>query len=179
MSAPTTPSRDFLAQQIRWAMGRGLPPQVAEDVVFEAWEQAVDGFDPQRGGFEPYMQGVVRNRCAYWWRKQARTTRAHGHLRLLPDPDDRGLERAHAHQEQLLEALGDEEREVFTAWALQKHLGKGQVRAADVGASIGLSPREFENAKRRLKDRLKRLLARFGWTVDDLLRGGAHADRTG
>jgi DNA-directed RNA polymerase specialized sigma24 family protein len=174
----TTPSSDFLAQQVRWAMGRGLPPQVAEDVVFEAWEQAAAAYDPARGRFEPFMQGIVRNACAYWWRRHGRTERVHAHLRLLPDPEQ-ATDHAEACQQQLLDALDDDDRDVFAAWALQKHLGKGQVQAADVGASIGLSPREFENAKRRLKDQLKRLLARFGWTVADLIQGAAHADRTG
>jgi DNA-directed RNA polymerase specialized sigma24 family protein len=161
-------------------MGRGLPPQEAEDVVFDAWERAHTAFDPARGDFETYMHAAVRHACAYWWRRQARAGRAHAHLRLLPSPEDTaGPERAASHQQALLDALTEEEREVFAAWALQKHLGKGQVQSAEVAASIGLSPRAFDNAKRRLKTQLDRLLARFGWTVADVLHGEDHVDRTG
>lgn len=174
------PDHAFLAAQIRWAMGRGLPAQVAEDVVFEAWEKADASFDPARGNFEAFMQRIVRNDCAYWWRRQARAVRATSHLRLVQEPDDGAAEeRASRNQAALLEALDPEERSIFAAWALQKHLGKGQLTSVDVSRSLGLPLSEYENAKRRLRVRLERLLTRFGWSVRDLLSGGDHADRTG
>ncbi|MCB9677748.1 MAG: hypothetical protein H6737_21760 [Alphaproteobacteria bacterium] len=177
---PPRPTRAFLASQIRWARGRGLPAQEAEDVVFEAYQTASATFDPQRGSFEAYMQAVVRNATAYWWRNQGRAARASSHLRLVPTAADSArLERAAEKQQAVLEALSDDERAIFAAWALQKHLGKGQVSAADVGASIGLEPTAFENAKRRLRARLHALLDRFGWSVRDLIHGDDDVDQTG
>jgi RNA polymerase sigma factor (sigma-70 family) len=176
----STPDRRFLAAQIRWAMGRGLPAQAAEDVVFEAWEKADAGFDPRRGSFEAYMQRIVRNDCAYWWRRQQREQRSASQLRVLPPPDDGSTaERAAQNQARLLEALEPEERAIFAAWALQKHLGKGQLTSSDLSRSLGLPLSEYENAKRRLRGRLQRLLTRFGWSARDLLFGEDHVDRTG
>lgn len=176
---PPAPDAAFLAAQIRWAMGRGLPAQVAEDLVFESWETARARFDPTKGTFEAYMQRIVRNRCAYWWREEARADRAAHGLRLVPPHDGPRAEQAARNQDALIAALEPDERAVFAAWALQRHLGKGRVRAEDVGRSIGLAPNEFENAKRRLKLRLEALLARFGWSVGELLHGGDDVDRTG
>lgn len=177
---PAAPSREFLAAQVRWAMGRGLPPQVAEDVVHEAWEKASRSFDPRRGTFEAFMQRLVRNDCAGWWRRHGVAERAHAHLRILPRDDDQmARERAALHQAALLEALEPEEREVFAAWALQKHLGKGRVTSADLSRSLGLAPSEYENAKRRLATRLSRLMDQLGLTVTELIFGGERVDRTG
>lgn len=178
--APPTPSRDFLAAQVRWAMGRGLPPEAAEDVVHASWEKAVQGFDPRLGSFEAYMQKVVRNACAYWWRDHGRTRRATAALRLVPsEADTARQQRAADHQEAILEALSEEERRIFAAWALQKHLGKGRVTSEDMSRSLGLDARAYENAKRRLKDQLGRLLDRFGWSVHELLFGERDVDQTG
>jgi DNA-directed RNA polymerase specialized sigma24 family protein len=174
-----TPSADFIARQVRWAMGRGLPAQVAEDVVFESWERAVQTFDPTRGSFEAYMQAAVRNRCAYWWRSQARWARLVESAPGPPSLDPARAERVAQHQAALLAALSEEERQVFAAWALQKHLGKGQLTAEAAGRSIGLGPREFENAKRRIKDQVHRILERFGWSVADVLDGGDDVEQTG
>jgi DNA-directed RNA polymerase specialized sigma24 family protein len=176
---PPTPSREFLADQVRWAMGRGLPAQAAEDAVFESWERAAATFDASRGSFEAYMQRIVRNRCAYWWRTMARARRAEA---LVADPhrvDPIREERAADHQSALLEALTADERRIFSAWALQKHLGKGHITSIEVSRSIGLEPRAFENAKRRLKERLRNLLDRFGWSVGELLEGEDDVGRTG
>jgi DNA-directed RNA polymerase specialized sigma24 family protein len=177
MNTPA-PTRAFLTAQIRWARGRGLPAQVAEDVVFESWQHASHHFDASRGLFEPFMQQVVRRRCAYWWRQQGRTQRVQTHLQAVPRGEplawvDR--EQAAAHQEALLAALKPDERQVFGAWALQKHMGKGRIQSAEAAASIGLAPKDYENAKRRLKSRLQRLIDGFGWSTSDLLHGGRHA----
>ena len=75
---PPPPSRAFLAAQIRWVRGRGIPAQEAEDLVFDAYHKACEGFDPKRGAFEAYMQSVVRSMAAYWWRR-------HGHQLMLED----------------------------------------------------------------------------------------------
>lgn len=164
MNAPA-PSRRLLAQQIRWARSRGLPVQDAEDLVFEAWQDASASFDPAKGAFSAYLGAIVRQRCALWWRRQAQTRRAlegAGRLRLVQQ-DEAPVDRSR--HEALLAALDDEERRIFHAWALQKQLGKGRIRSAEVAASLGLDPQAYDNAKRRLRSRLHRLLEAQGWDV--------------
>lgn len=177
---PAAPDRRFLAAQVRWAMGRGLPAQAAEDVVFDAWLKAADHFDPTRGTLQAFMQRIVRNDCAYWWRRQRRETRAHEYLRLLPDPSSTiSEERASRKQDRFIHALSQRERTVFNAWALQQHLGKGIITSKEVGESLGMEPHEYDNAKRRLRTRLNTLLGQFGWTVRALIYGDDDVERTG
>lgn len=180
---PPTPTRTFLRAQVRWVLGRGVPAEVAEDLVHEAWEHAAARFDPARGPFEPLMQRIVRRRCADWWRSQGASRRLVGELRIVRggEPTDEPGSPAMAAERQaaLVQALSEDERRVFGAWALQRHLGKGSTSAEAVGAAIGLSPVEFKNAKRRLRDRLNALLARFGWSAEDVLHGGDDVRRTG
>ena len=128
------PNRAFLQAQIRWAMGRGLPAQAAEDVVFEAWEKAASTYDPARGAFEAYMQRIVRNATAYWWRRNGIERRAEPHLQLVrEEADPAGQERAAHFQTAMLEALEPREREVFAAWALQKESGFTEVYVYEGG----------------------------------------------
>lgn len=167
------PDPDFLQQLVRYALGRGVPPQVAEDIVFEAWERGSSAFDPSKGTFEALLQTSVRNATASYWRSERRKQRVVEAL-VPPSSDTRNEERADARQVELLSALGPEERKVFAAWALQKHLGKGRVTSAGISASIGLETADFENAKRRLRARLLVLLNQFGWTTRGLIHGEDH-----
>lgn len=177
---PAAPDRRFLAAQVRWAMGRGLPAEAAEDVVFDAWLKAAEHFDPARGTLDAFMQRIVRNDCAYWWRLQGRATRVHEHLRLLPDPGTTaGEERAARNQERFIGALDPRDRAVFSAWALQRHLGKGHLTSVDVSESLGMEPHEYDNAKRRLRTRLNALLGQFGWTIRVLIHGDDDAEQAG
>lgn len=174
------PDRDFLASQIRWARGRGVPLQEAEDLVFDAYHRAVEAFDPERGTFEAYMHTIVRNRCAYWWRRRSVVQRAHTELRLAARrPPAEPAEVAARRQAAILEALDGDERRIFAAWALQKHLGKGVTTSQEVARSLGMSPAAYDNAKRRLKHRLHRLLEEFDWTVADVLHGGGDVEAIG
>jgi DNA-directed RNA polymerase specialized sigma24 family protein len=174
------PKRDFLKRQIRWAMGRGLPAQAAEDVVFEAWHKAAETFDKRRGSFEAYMQRIVRNKCTDWWRRESSVERAHNHLRLVPaSRESRREERASRHQTALLAALDPSELAVFNAWALQRHLGKGRVTSRDMSQSLGMAPADYENAKRRLRTRIETLMTDFGWSVRSLLHGEDDVEQAG
>lgn len=178
--APPPPNLDFLAAQIRWVCGRGVPLQEAEDIVFDAYHRAARTFSAERGSFESYMHAIVRNACAGWWRRDAQTARAQAHLRVLDGGADSALEeQASRNQSAMLDALDEGERKIFAAWALQKHLGKGQVTSVEVSRSLGMGVSEYENAKRRLRSRLHRLLHQFGWSVSQLLYGTEHADRAG
>jgi len=171
--------RELLAREVRYACGRGLPVQEAEDLVFEAIQRVRERFDPARGAFATLLRAAVRNACAGWWRRRARTDRVHADLAHLPPPDRERARRAQRNQARLFEALDDEEQRIFSAWALQKHLGKGRVTSTDIGASLGMDVVTYENAKRRLKGRLRRLLQERGWTVADVLYGESDVERTG
>ena len=176
----TTPSQAFLTDQVRWVMGRGVPAQEAEDLVVRAWEKASATYQPSRGPFSAYLRTVIRNDTMYWWRDQARKKRAHGHLTLIREPaDTRQLEIAASRQTHLLEALTPEERAVFHAWALQKHLGRDVLPAEKASRTLALSVRDYENAKRRLKARLQNLLHQLGWTAREVIHGDEDVERTG
>ncbi|MBX2796316.1 MAG: hypothetical protein KTR31_01565 [Myxococcales bacterium] len=172
MNEPS-PDRALLAQQIRWACGRGIPVQVAEDLVFEAVERTRASWEPARGPYAGYLHAAVRNACTGWWRRRAIDQRAKTRLSWTArSADGAQLERAERKQRALLDALDDEERRIFSAWALQKHLGKGQITSVEVSRSLDLEVSAYENAKRRLKARLHRLLDELGWEVADVLHGG-------
>lgn len=180
MMKPPVPDAVLLADQVRWVMGRGLPAQDAEDLVVVAWEKASAAWDPGRGPFPALLRTVVRNDAAYWWRTHARRERALGELRLVREPaDGRAAEVAAVRQEALLDALAPEERRVFHAWALQKHLGRSTLPAETAGRSVGMDAKTFENAKRRLKDRLVRVLGQLGFSARDVLYGDDDVERTG
>lgn len=168
-----TPTRQLLTRQVRYALSRGIPPQDAEDLVFDAWEKASEQHDPARGPFEPFFSTIVRTSAAYWWRRHSVHRRAVGQLRLLrEDGDDQAEQIAAWRQEELLDALSDEERQVFHTWALQKHLGRSVLPATRASEALSMTVPAYENAKRRLKARLLKLLGQLGWTVDDVLHGG-------
>jgi DNA-directed RNA polymerase specialized sigma24 family protein len=157
---------------VRTALSRGLPVQDAEDVVIQAYEKAARAYDPARGGFEPLLYKVVVNDCRYWWRTQQRWERVRGAILRFPGASMRSgppaAEMANKRQEALLEALTPEERDVFAAWALQRHLKKGQYPATAAAASLSMSVREYENAKRRLRTRVAQILSEWGMAPRDL-----------
>lgn len=165
-----TPDRRFLELLIRRAMQRGISAEDAEDIVVRAWERAVAGFDPGRGSFEPYWATLVDTDCRYHWRAWQR--RQQRDLRLLHEPRDpvaaAARERAAANQERLVEALSEEERAVFATWALQRHLPRGTLDAEAAARSLGVAASEWENAKKRLRTKINRLLETWGWAPRDL-----------
>ncbi len=170
MHAPE-PSPALLRALLRRAMSRGLSAQDAEDVVFRAYYKAADAYDPARGRFEHLFGAVVDNECRYFWRTAQRRQRRH--LRLVVDPAlerrpcSEGAERAHALQQRLLDALTEDERRVFALWALQRHLPRGRLGARDAAERLGITVSEWENAKRRLKTRIHRLLDAWGLSPHD------------
>lgn len=167
---PPSPDPRFLEHLIRRAMQRGLPAEDAEDIVVRAWERAAATFDPDRGSFEPYWARLVDTDCRYFWRTWQR--RARRDLRLVTEPLDpsraRAAERAAANQERLLDAFEESERAVFATWAMQRHLPRGTLKNPDAARSLGLSVREWENAKRRLRTRISNLLDAWGLAPRDL-----------
>jgi DNA-directed RNA polymerase specialized sigma24 family protein len=169
------PTPDFLRAMLRMAMSRGLPVADAEDAVARAWERSRDAFDPRRGSFEGLMHRVLDNECRYWWRAQQRAERARDNLvhhpgvaLAAPPRPPTARERAATHQAALLERLDDDERRLFAAWALQKHLPQGTYPASQVAAGLGLTVAELNNAKKRLRTRIATLLDELGLDARDL-----------
>lgn len=155
------PTQPLLDRMARIALGRGLPEPDAEDVVVAAWHKAVEAYEPSRGPFEALLARTVRNACTDWWRR-AQTHRADGDVTTLASPTPADLEQVAANQRRLLEALTDDERRVFATWALQKHLPQGTLDAAAAAARLDMDVPTYNNAKRRLKDRIRRLATQWG-----------------
>jgi DNA-directed RNA polymerase specialized sigma24 family protein len=172
------PDRAYLTAQMRWLMGRGLPVQVAEDIVHDAWQTALQRHDPSRGSIEALMHGIIRTEAAGWWRRRARETRIREQLELVGSSRSDSEQEEHAArcQQVLLDALSPDERRIFDAWALQRHLGKGRITAVEISASLGMTPRDYENAKRRLRTRLAAFLREAGWTARTVLHGLSEED---
>ena len=156
---------------MRRAMSRGLSAEDAEDIVFRSYYKAADHYDPARGAFEHLFGSVVDNECRFFWRTWQR--REKRHLRLVVDPsleqrpEGAGAEQATARQKRLLEALTADEREIFAMWALQRHLPRGRLGAKDAASRLNITVSEWENAKRRLKAKLARLLDEWGLSPRD------------
>lgn len=165
------PSVALLELLIRRAMARGIPAQDAEDIVLRSYHKTAAAFDPKRGSFDALYMRVVDNECRFWWRTRQRQERRE--LRLVhegwwePRPTE-GAERAHGNQRRLLDALDDDERRVFGTWALQRHLPRGRLKADDAAETLGMTVRDWENAKRRLKNRISGLLESWGLAPRDL-----------
>ncbi len=167
---PVVPDAQLLTLLIRRAMQRGIPAEDAEDIVLRGYHKASAHFDPDKGAFEALYMRIVDNDCRYFWRNWQRRERRD--LRLLQEPGIRSgslaEERAVAHQRRLLEALETDERRVFATWALQRHLPRGKLVAADAARSLDMSVSEWENAKRRLKAKIQRILDSWGIRPRDL-----------
>jgi DNA-directed RNA polymerase specialized sigma24 family protein len=165
------PSAALLELLMRRAMSRGIPPQEAEDIVVSAYHKVAKRFDPSRGSFESLYMATIDNDCRFYWRSQERQRKRHLRLveqnRMQRKPSTAGAELADRHQQALIDAFTEEEREVFALWALQKHLPRGTLKALDAASALGVSVAEWENAKRRLRARIGKLLDDWGMAPRD------------
>ncbi|TNE90308.1 MAG: hypothetical protein EP330_08285 [Deltaproteobacteria bacterium] len=168
----TKPTHDELRQLVHSAMRRGVPRADAEDLVVDAWEKASQSYEPSRGRFAALLQRIVLRDAVSWWRR-ARRREPLPSMVVAPLSTAAHKARAEANQRRLLEALDVEERAVFTAWALQRHLPRGHYDAEAAARAAGLTVREYDNAKRRLKAKVHALTSEWGlaprdfYTVDD------------
>lgn len=171
---PQSISRRALRGLIGRAMQRGVPRADAEDIVLRAYEKATSVHDPARGSFEALMQRTVERETVDWWRRRRAWSRAAERLGAEADVvrpqavDSAARLRAHTHQQALLERLSEDERRVFAAWALQRHLPQGELTAARAGATLGLTVAQYNNAKKRLARRVRAVLEELGLTPSDL-----------
>lgn len=157
-------NQELLEQAVRAALRRGVPPADAEDIAVSAWERASAAHDPARGPFGALYHRVVQTSVADYWRHVVRRREAPpgAQLALVAPPSTEPLEQVVRNQERLLAALTDDERRLFAAWALQKHLPQGQFPAGKAAASLGVDVPAYENGKRRLKARILELAAAWG-----------------
>ena len=171
---PHTISRRVIRGLIGCAMRRGVPRSDAEDIVLHAYEKAASAYDPSRGTLESLLQRTVERATIDWWRKNRAWSRVTERLSAQADViklttvDPAAQHRAHRHQQALLERLTPEERRVFAAWALQRHLPQGELTAARAAATLGLSVPAYNNAKKRLARRVRVVLDELGLTPRDL-----------
>lgn len=168
------PSPEALRRVVRRALQHGVPAHDAEDLAAMAWERAAARFQADRGTFDAFFERVGRTAIADWWRRHRRRAE----VKLVSDPPDRPsserLERVHANQQRLLEALSDDERAVFETWALQKHLPQGHLTAPRAAASLGLTVEAYNLAKRRLQTRIRTLAEAWGFAPRDFFSVDDH-----
>ena len=155
-------------------MKRGVPRADAEDIVLRAYEKAAPVHDPLRGSLESLLHRTVERDTVDWWRRNRAWSRAAESLTAQADVirlhsvDSSVQLRAHGHQQALLERLSEGERKVFAAWALQRHLPQGELKASRAAATLGMTVPEFNNAKKRLGRRVRAVLDELGLTPRDL-----------
>ncbi|MBX2802650.1 MAG: hypothetical protein KTR31_33530 [Myxococcales bacterium] len=164
-------SRGALRWVVRAALKRGVPPADAEDIAVQAYERAASRFDPARGGFDAFYRRVAQSQIAQWWRECCRRA-----VPLFTEPTAVAptvrLEEVAHNQQRLLDALDADERRLFAAWALQKHLPQGQMTAERAAETLGITVAEFNNGKRRLAATVRRLADEWGLQPRDFFSCG-------
>ena len=161
---PPEPSLALLRALSRCAVSRGVPAADAEDLVVASWEKAQHTWSPSKGPFDAFARRIAGQKAIDWWRTAMRRREVPVAGLQLASAQGYGAdyERVDDNQRRLLAALSADERRVFAAWALQKHLPQGQLTADDAAARVGLTVPEYNNAKRRLKARIQDLAASWG-----------------
>ncbi|MCP5068222.1 MAG: hypothetical protein GY946_16795 [bacterium] len=166
MASTNIPSKETLARMVRVALARGVPAEEAEDVVHAAWVKASASFDSKRGHFIALFRTIVERDAVSWWRRSRRVVVG------LPNEPRSAQPPVHdpstTHQARLLQALDADERDVFAVWALQKHLPRGTMDATRAARSLGMSVSDYDNAKKRLARKIRRVLTTLALEPADL-----------
>jgi len=163
---------------LRHARFLGATFEEAEDLTHDAlavFHGDPDWYDPRRGSLKAALKSVITNRYRDLVRRSGRGALVKRRLRLVTATDtpaaDHEVERRHRsnNRARLLAALSVEERSLFQAWMLQRQEDVDGVQAAK---SLGLSLRDYENHKKRLRRRCKKLLEELGMEPADLMEPG-------
>ena len=166
---PPTLNRVAVRSLVRCAMKRGVPREEAEDIVAQCWEKASNDYQSDRGAFEALLNRMVERAAIDWWRDRKRWERVQARLkaepRLVSQPTSPAAE---SNQRLMLEKLTVEERRLFAAWALQKHLPQGSFSAKQVAETVDIPLSELNNAKKRLKTRIVNILNELGLETREL-----------
>jgi len=171
------PDRDvtwetLVRQLLARAQRLGASAEEAEDLVQDSLELVVQRprwFDRSRASLLTALTSVLRNRFIDGARHRDVQRRAVPRLRLVQPVPAPGRELAGRQAEQarfaLLSQLTPEERRIFGAWLRQR---RQELTVGDAAASVGLRPKDYENAKKRLRRRCRSALADLGLDVADL-----------
>ena len=166
---PPNLTRTTVRNLVHCALKHGVPRQEAEDIVSRAWERAAAHYDPGRGSLEGLLHRIVEREAIQWWRSRKRWREVQERLQTESVARAQPISaEAEGNQGRVLEQLDAQERKLFAAWALQKHLPQGTFDAARAAATVGLSVAEFNKAKKRLKTRILTILTELGLETRDL-----------
>ncbi len=166
---PPELTRTAVRGLLKRAMRHGVPREEAEDIVFRSWEKAACHYDPSKGSLEALLTRVVEREAIDWWRDRKRWQRVQERLQAETNVVFLQVSGSADHnQRQLLDRLDEQERRVFAAWALQKHLPQGSFDAKRAADTLGLSVAQFNNAKKRLRGRVQAVLDELGLEAREL-----------
>ncbi len=166
---------------LRHAQFLGATAEEAEDLTHDAlavFHGDPDWFDPRRGSLKAALKSVITNRYRDLVRRSGRGALVKRRLRLVTVDDSpsvaQEVERRvrTSNRARLISSLSADERALFQAWLLQRQDDLDGTMAA---RSVGLSLREYENHKKRLRRRCKKLLEELGMDAADLMEPGAEA----
>lgn len=159
---------------------RGASVEEAEDLVQDVLMVTIrdpSWHRPERASLLTALSAVLRNRLTDRRRHLAVRKRTAPHLVLLHDraADDPAthLARARARDRRaaILERLTPEELVLFRMWLRQR---QREVDAQQAAAALNLTPAAYEAAKKRLRRRVRTVLAELRLTTQDLFH-----DRSG
>ncbi|GEM_PF-2662593 len=160
---------------LRHARFLGATFEEAEDLTHDAlavFHGDPKWYDPRRGSLKAALKSVITNRYRDLVRRSGRGALVKRRLRLVTPEGVAGADveverRVRAdNRSRLLAALSPEERGLFQTWMLQR---SDELDGPAAARSLGLNMRDYENQKKRLRRRCKKLLDELGMEPADLM----------
>ena len=160
---------------LRHARFLGATFEEAEDLTHDALavlHADPTWYEPHRGSVKAALKSVVTNRYRDLVRRSGRGALVQRRLRLVtadgtPGADHQVERHARAsNRGRLIASLSPDERGLFQAWMLQR---QDELDGPAAAASLGLSMRDYENQKKRLRRRCRKLLEELGMEPADLM----------
>ncbi len=160
---------------LRHACFLGATFEEAEDLTHDAlavFHADPRWYDPNRGSLKAALKSVITNRYRDLVRRSGRGALVKRRLRLVsprgaPGADVQVERRIRAdNRGRLLAALSREERALFQTWMQQR---SDEFDGPAAARSLGLDMRDYENQKKRLRRRCKKLLDELGMEPADLM----------
>jgi DNA-directed RNA polymerase specialized sigma24 family protein len=165
---------------LRHARFLGATFEEAEDLTHDAvavFHADPNWYDPRRGSVKAALKSVVTNRYRDLVRRSGRGALVRRRLRLVtadgtPAADHQVEFHARAvNRSRLIAALSPEERGLFQTWMSQR---QDDLDGPAAAKSLGLTMRAYENQKKRLRRRCRKLLDELGMEPADLMEPTAH-----
>lgn len=166
---------ELIRELLRHARFLGATSEEAEDLTHDAlavFHADPGWYDPRRGSLKAALKSVITNRYRDLVRRSGRGALVKRRLRLVtpagaPDAAHEVEQKVRArNRKRLIDALSVEERGLFRAWMLQR---SGEVDGPEAARSLGLDMRDYENHKKRLRRRCRKLLDELGLEPADLM----------